>query len=396
MNWLEGGRALDGFMPARRALEDRGIFLGGSYTTDLLGNPVGGRSQGFTYFGQAQVILVAELEKLAGWRGGYFVASMVDSAGTDLSQAHVGNYFDVAQVATLPTLVLGQLYVEQRWAGDRLSLKLGRMPMGQDFVAMDMFNLYVGGIDGHTPVFGYNTYWTSSASRSTWAAVAKAEPREDLTLRYGIYQATRANSVIANHGLNMEFGPDDGIQMFGEIGWKNVLPDVWRDAPEGLPGNHKFGGYWSSWDYRTYGGGSTPYSYGFYWIGQQMVWRERPGADAGVTLWYSLVYAPQTDLAQFPFFCGSGGGWQGMLASRPDDWVLFGSYFGTMSRRFAAEQEAGGIGNPTYEWVLEWDYRAQVTPWLYVMPSVQYVIRPAGTGNIPNSLVIGAEIGVTF
>jgi porin len=75
---------------------------------------------------------------------------------------------------------------------------------------------------------------------------------------------------------------------------------------------------------------------------------------------------------------------------------LFGSYFGSMSREFAAEREYAGLGDPTYEWVLEWDYRAQVTPWLYVMPSVQYVIRPAGTGDIPNSLVIGAEIGVTF
>ena len=26
----------------------------------------------------------------------------------------------------------------------------------------------------------------------------------------------------------------------------------------------------------------------------------------------------------------------------------------------------------------------------------QYVIRPGGTGEIPNALVIGAEIGVTF
>ena len=38
----------------------------------------------------------------------------------------------------------------------------------------------------------------------------------------------------------------------------------------------------------------------------------------------------------------------------------------------------------------------QLTPWLYVMPSVQYVIRPGGTGSIPNALVLGAEIGVTF
>jgi porin len=395
-DWLQGDRALDGLVPLRRDLEDRGVFLGGSYTTDLLGNPVGGMSPGFTYFGQLQLFLVAEMEKLVGWRDGYFVMSMIQSSGTDLSQDYIGNYFDVAEISAIPTLVLGQLYFEQRWNDDKISLKLGRMGIGQDFVVMDMFNLYLGGIDGHTPVFGYNTFWTSNASRSTWAAVLKVEPASDWTLRYGIYQATPASSVIANHGLNMEFSSDNGLQMFGEVGRKITLSDPWRDTPEGLPGNHKFGGYWSSYDYDTYGGGSTPYSYGFYWIGQQMVWRERAASDAGITLWYSFVYAPQTDLAQFPFFTGAGGGWQGLLPSRPDDWVLFGSYYGVMSWSFASDQQAAGLGDPTYEWVLEWDYRAQVTPWLYVMPSVQYVIRPGGTGEIPNALVLGAEIGITF
>jgi porin len=393
--WLQGDRALDGLIPLRHTLEDRGLFLGGSYTTDLLGNPVGGMSQGFCYFGQVQLFLVAELEKLVGWQGGYFVASLIDSAGTDLSRKHVGNDFDVEEISSIPTLVLGQLYFEQRWNDGKISLKLGRMGMGQDFVVMDMFNLYLGGIDGHTPVFSYNTSWTSN-SRSTWAAVLKVEPHEDWTLRYGLYQTTTANSLPANHGLNMAFSPDDGLQMFGEIGWKTKPMDPWRHTPEGLPGSHKFGGYWSSWEYKTFDGGSTPYSYGFYWIGQQMVWRERAGSDAGITLWYSFVYAPQTEVARFPFFTGVGGGWQGLLPSRTEDWLLFGSYFGTMSPRFAAAQESAGLGDPTFEWVLEWDYRAQLTPWLYVMPGIQYVIRPGGTGNIPNSLVIGAEIGVTF
>ena len=394
-DWLEGDRALDGVVPLRHGLEDRGIFLGGSYTTDLLGNPVGGKSAGFTYYGQVQVLLVAELEKLAGWRGGYFVAGMMDSAGTDLSRRHVGNYFDVAEISSIPTVVLGPLYLEQRWEAWATSLKLGRMGIGQDFVVMDMFNLYLGGIDGHTPVFGYNTFWSSNA-RSTWAGVLKTEPHEDWSLRYGIYQATRANGVIANHGLNMEIGRGDGIQMFGEVGWKTELPDVWGGAAEGLTGNHKFGGYWSSWDYGTFGGGSVGATNGFYWIGEQMVWREREGADEGVTVWYSFVYAPQGEVARFPFFSGAGAGWKGAVEGRPEDWILFGSYFGTMSGEFAAEQEAAGLGDPDYEWVLEWDYRAQLTPWLYVMPGVQFVVRPGGTGRIPNALVIGAEIGVTF
>ena len=392
--WLTGDRALDVFLPAKKEWSDKGLGIGGSYTTDLLGNPVGGKKQGFTYYGQLQLILAAELEKLVGWRDAYFVASMFDSAGNNLSRNYVGNYFNVTEVASIPTVVLGQVYFEQRLLEDKISLKLGRMGIGSDFVVMDMFNLYVGGIDGHTPVFVWNTFW-SGAATATWAGVLKTEPHEDVTLRLGVYQATKANRVIANHGMNMEFSPSDGVQIFGEAGWKTKLRNAW-DEGTALPGEHKFGGYWSSWEYAAFGGGTAPQTYGMYWIGQQMVWRERENTDEGITLWYSFVYAPSDNVSRFPFFNGAGAGWQGAIPGRKEDWILFGSYNGTMSREFASRQEARGLGDPTFEWVLEWDYRAQITPWLYVMPCAQWIIQPGATGRIPNALVLGAEIGVTF
>ena len=392
--WLAGDRALDVLLPARKDLSDKGLGVGGSYTTDLLGNPVGGRRQGFTYYGQLQLILAAELEKLVNWHDAYFVATMFDSAGTNLSRNYIGNYFNVTEVTSIPTVVLGQVYLEQRFAEDTFSVKLGRMGIGSDFVVMDMFNLYVGGIDGHTPVFVWNTFW-SGAATPTWAGVVKAEPREDITLKMGIYQATTANRVIANHGMNIEFNASDGVAIFGEAGWKSKLDAPWQKG-DAMPGEHKFGGYWSSWSYPAFGGGTTPNTWGFYWIGQQMVWRERAGTDQGITLWYSFVSAPTDNVSRFPFFNGAGAGWQGALPGRDEDWILLGSYVGTMSGDFAAAHEAEGLGYPTYEWVLEWDYRAQITPWLYVMPCVQWVINPGGTGRIPDALVLGAEIGVTF
>ena len=392
--WLTGERALDAFLPAKKDWSDKGLGIGGSYTTDLLGNPVGGRKQGFTYYGSLQLILAADLEKLVGWHDGYFVATMFDSAGNNLSRNYIGNYFNVTEVASIPTVVLGQVYFEQRLFDEKVSVKVGRMGVGSDFVVMDMFNLYVGGIDGHTPVFVWNTFW-SGAATPTWAAVVKGEPHDNVTLQLGVFQATTANRVIANHGMNMEFNPSDGVEIFGEAGLKTKLRTAWDDGAA-MPGEHKFGGYWSSWEYAAFGGGTAAETYGMYWIGQQMVWRERKEADEGVTLWYSFVYAPTDNVSRFPFFSGAGAGWQGAIPGRDQDWILFGSYAGTMSEEFASAHEAKGLGDPTYEWVLEWDYRAQITPWLYVMPCAQWIINPGGTGRIANALVLGAEIGVTF
>lgn len=394
--WLQSERALDAFVPARKTLADAGVYLGGSFTTDLLGNPVGGKVQGFTYAGLLEIIAVADMGKLAKIPGGYFVLSLSDASGNDLSREYVKSYFHLADASGMPTLALFQMYYEQRLCNEKLTLKAGRTNIGQDFAALDMFTLYVGGIDGHPPILGYDTFW-NGIGRATWSGVLKAEPRENWALRLGVYQATTTILESANHGLDMNFSPGDGVQIFAEAEHKTKLRDFWGRGAGDLPGTQKIGGYWSSWgEYPRFGGGHSPNSYGFYCLGQQMVWREKAGTDEGATLWYSFNYAPDATQALFPFFAGAGAGWQGVAEGRPDDWILFGSYYGGISRDFARAQEQRGHGSPSYEWVLEADYRAQLTRWLYLMPSAQWVMNPRGTGQIPNALVIGAEIGVTF
>jgi porin len=57
---------------------------------------------------------------------------------------------------------------------------------------------------------------------------------------------------------------------------------------------------------------------------------------------------------------------------------------------------AAGNGNPDHEMVVEAAYRIQLTKFAWVEPDVQWVINPAGTGRIPDALVIGTEMGVVF
>jgi porin len=46
--------------------------------------------------------------------------------------------------------------------------------------------------------------------------------------------------------------------------------------------------------------------------------------------------------------------------------------------------------------VVEFAHRFQLTPWSYFQPDIQYVIDPGGTGDIPDAVVIGAQMGFTF
>jgi carbohydrate-selective porin OprB len=45
------------------------------------------------------------------------------------------------------------------------------------------------------------------------------------------------------------------------------------------------------------------------------------------------------------------------------------------------------------EAVLELNYEYRVTPWLYLQPDIQGVLRPS---QVPNALVLAMQLGITF
>lgn len=49
-----------------------------------------------------------------------------------------------------------------------------------------------------------------------------------------------------------------------------------------------------------------------------------------------------------------------------------------------------------YESVLEVYYNAQITPWLSLSPSIQYVANPGGAENIRDAVVLGLRVQMEF
>lgn len=56
----------------------------------------------------------------------------------------------------------------------------------------------------------------------------------------------------------------------------------------------------------------------------------------------------------------------------------------------------GSVDVQTSETLVELDYHAQATPWFSLRPNLQYVIRPGGTGEIPDALVVGLNTRIDF
>jgi porin len=269
------------------------------------------------------------------------------------------------------------------------------------------------GIDGNPQALPVNASF-SAYPWASWAARLRVDPCPEWNAQLGIYQVSNKTFNRELHGVNFSFEENDGVMILGQIGWtpeffksrvKRVPSEVEQaegtEAGEGdlhgLPGHYWFGGYYSSWSYPQFGSDDTAANaYGFYWHADQMVFQEEPGSSQGLTLWTAFVLSPQENIAKIPFQWNCGVTYQGLLPQRDQDNAMFGLAYGAFSDDYGNAGDAYNGEPVSYEMALEWGYRVQLSRFLYVQPNVQYIVQPGGTGSIPDALVLGMQIGVSF
>jgi porin len=103
-----------------------------------------------------------------------------------------------------------------------------------------------------------------------------------------------------------------------------------------------------------------------------------------------------------PYFFTAALVTRGIFPARPRDIIGLGVVYGHFSNDLQdsqrqAEQLDPSAGVQSHETVLEFTYRlALLKSALYFQPDLQYVFRPGGTGQIPDALVLGAQVAVNF
>jgi len=428
-SWLQSDYATMNWFGLRDTMATHGLDISASYTANLAGNPVGGRSSGFTYCDNFTIDLEFQSKPLFGYDGGTLSVIGLDRNGNNLSAQHIGNQFTVQQVYGGTGFIFYGLAYNQRFNDDKISFKFGRMTAGDDFASSPLYWLYMNnGIDGNPqslPVNGsFSTYpW------GVWGARLRALVTSNTEAMLGIYQVTPQVSKSYMHGFNWNMNPGDGVMMIGQYGWapeffkpaapapstsaksddgKSVVATNGADGktfatpsseaiPHGLPGHYWMGGYYSTWTYPQFGSTQGQNgAYGLYWHFDQMLYRMSPFKDTGLTAWSAFVLCPQQNTAKVPFQYNGGLVYTGMIPARPRDISIFGVAYGNFSSNYAQANQTAAGGYATYELAYEFGYRINLTKFAYVQPDAQWIINPGGTGTIPNALVLGAQIGVTF
>ena len=375
------------------------------------GNPVGGIQEDRTAY--SHLILFGttlDFNKLIGLPGGSLYVSGAEAAGKDLS-TYIGNINSVSEAFVTPdTLMFYELYWKQVLFDDKLDLRLGRMTAADQFASVPAFALQVnGGINGNPTSIFVNAPFTSSPV-ATWATSVNFRMTKEFYAEAGVYQASEHLGKFDDHGLNFTIHSDDGELVMWQVGWeptfskspvgtsfdKNGNSSLGK-SNSGFPGSYILGGYYSNFDFPELNGLNLQHSaYGFYAMGQQMVWRSTADPFTNFTVWDGLTFSPQQNIALLPLMGFAGTIWQGFVPGRDRDQFLLTYLVSSFSHANPTLVDSLGKYRATAEHVLEASYAIWLTKTYYVQPDILYVIRPNGDAHLRNALVLGIQFVADF
>jgi porin len=429
----------------RTDLSTRGVdfefFYVGSYAMNL----DGGIERGNAYQGGLLMALTLDSKKLVGYEGGTFNASSIWLNGEKpFSDRYVGDLNKVNLVDYENMFRLWELWYEQKFLNNKLSLKFGQMSIDRDFILPEYYN-GLASINFLNQTFFYPTMafnvWDqpffpighhalASTPYGTPGARLRIDPCEHGYFQVGAYDG---NPDRSDTGARVNLNSQEGALIYGELGVK-INPG--KDA-KGPPGNLKLGGYYHTDDFydmypatfnafdnfaRANGIPLPPLSpglasthngnYGLYFLADQVLWREVGKEDAaqqGLVGFFRAATAPEDrNLAKF----GVDGGlvYKGLIPTREwDAFGIAGSYMEISDDVRRAQRDINAIligagAGPAftkvadYEAVIEANYKAQLTAWWTLQPSVQHVIHPGGRvqGGIPDAWVFILQTTLRF
>jgi porin len=357
----------------RSRLEQAGLQFTFSYYGDALANPSGGVQQGLGYSGRFGTIVDADLEKLAGWSGAAFHASIQQIHGPGLSANNLENLMVVSGIEAPGSTRLFNLWIEQK-LGSNMNLRLGQITAAQEFLVSQNANLFVNSTFGWPALPAQDLPSGGPAyPEATPGARLKFTPNDELTFLAAIFNGDPAGpgsgNPVERDPFGLAFRVNDPPLFMAELAYayNQDQPGASGENPNqegsrarstaqqslvarsGLPGTVKLGawihtGLFADQRFDAQGGllaasNAQPLqhagNFAVYGVIDQMLWRADSSDNRGLNFFLRASTAP-SDRNLINLYFDSGLTFNGPIASRPDDIVGIGFAFGHISPQAAA------------------------------------------------------------
>lgn len=368
----------------RSALGRRGITFGVNYIGEALATVSGGVDRNGYYDGRLEMFVAADMERLIGWKGLSFFANGYQIHGESISGDSLGVLMPVSFIEANPGTRLFEMWLEQRFLDDRLSVRFGQLAADSEFILSDGGGAFING------TFGWPSI-TAEAMPNGGPAYPLATPgvrvafmpNDQLMLMAAVFNGDPSGTcetddaqVCNKHGLNFRVS-DPALTMF---------EGAYSYRLGGLPGTVKLGGWHNDGEYEHLLSGSVlDADHGLYAIVDQMIYAFSGGENPkGISFFGRVIGAPE-DRNLVGMYWETGLTFTGLVPSRSNDVLGIGFAYTDISDDARAAQVANGDAVVMdHEALLEVSYTAEIVPGFTVQPDFQYFWHPGGNAPDPD------------
>ncbi len=393
---------------ARDTWKGHGVSVGLNWTAEPMANVSGGEVLGGTYAHNIALDIGFDLQRLLGIPATSLLIKGSKRDGLSVSERFIapsegGNVFTVQELYGGQNVKLANIQFNTVLLDKRLDLAYGRIIANDDFLRSPLYCQFVNNsfCGSPKPVFLQNPFTFTAYPLATWGARARYDtPSKVWTVQAAVYdgdpegkEGNPAAPSHNDHGTSWGFG-DNGVTLAGEIHYH-----VNRDSTDGLPGTYKVGGYYMTGAYQNVAviTNQTDTGNAMGWVlADQMLYREKPGAGRGLWGFGALVFSFTNDVNPMTWYFNAGLVYEGLFAGRPKDTTGLAITSGWFGDEVNLARNLQGLPEKDYEAVIELNHLFVLGRGISIQPDIQYIIRPAATGNIDNALGIGARVSVTF
>ena len=393
---------------ARDTWKGHGISIGLNYTTETMANVSGGEVLGGTYADNIALDVGFDLQRLLGIPATSLLIKGSKRDGLSVSERFIapsegGNVFTVQELYGGQNVKLANVQFNTVLLDKRLDLAYGRLIANDDFLRSPLYCQFVNNsfCGSPKPVFLQNPFTFTAYPLATWGARVRYDtPSRAWTIQAAIYdgdpEGKRGNPASPSHndhGTSWGWG-DNGVTLAGEVHYH-----VNRDSKEALPGTYKVGGYYMTGDFQNVASttNATDSGNAMGWVlADQMLYREKAGSGRGLWGFGALVFSFTNDVNPMTWYFNAGLVYEGLFQSRPRDTTGLAITSGWFGDQVNVARNLQGLPEKDYEAVIELNHQFVLGHGISIQPDIQYIIRPAATGDIDNALAVGARVSVTF
>ena len=342
-----------------------------------MGNVSGGKRRGARYLDNLDIIVEADLERLAGWNGAQLHVYGLYNNGRSISDL-AGDTQAVSNIETgVRALRLYEAWIDQK-IGSSASLKVGLYDLNSEFDALDAAGLFVSSPHGIGTDFAQSGRNGPSIFPSTSLAARFAfSPAENWTVRTAILDGVPGNPDPPRRTA-IHLGKGDGALLVGEV-----------EAP--LGGGKLLVGHWHyTAKFDLHDGTATAKGNAGTYVRAELPLLKHEGDGRRID-GFVRVGRANGRFNMFDRFVSGGLKFSGWIAGRDADEFGLAIASGFTSDAYRRATGADGAAKAS-EIAAEMTYRAQLNRWLSIQPSVQYVRNPSADPAIADALLLGLRV----